>query len=114
VRVRAALRELVRDAWVVPIAAAAALAYATVVFVQNLVHVVTDLAVQSTYAAQVNDDSILGLDNLFREPMMLRVGSRVLFMQPLLESALVLLFVVVASALALRWTSRDAPVELDV
>ena len=110
---RVALRELLRDAWILPIAAAAAIAYAAVTFLRELVDVIVDLIVRSNNAAAYASQSSLGFRNLFQEPMLIKIGDRIIYLQPLLESLLVLLLVVAGSALALRRTTRDAPVELD-
>jgi hypothetical protein len=95
---------------VLPIAAAAAIAYAAVRFLQHVIDVVFDLIVQSQYAKQITQTG----GGLFsREPMSVQIGDRVIFLQPLLESLIVLIAVLAAAALALRWTTRERPVELD-
>ena len=109
---KAALRELLGDAWVLPIAAAAAIAYSAVVFLQNLVGVLFDLIVRSQTAAAISQSQLIG-GRLFDEPMMVRIGDRVIFLQPLLESLIVLIAVLATAALALRWTTRERPVDLN-
>ena len=110
---RQALRELSRDAWVIPIAAAAAIAYAVVRFVQDIVAVLVDLATPSPLARQATSDSILGFDNLFDQPFIVRVGDRLILLQPLLNSLVVLISIVVIAGVALRTSNRAVPVELD-
>lgn len=109
---RNALRELLTDAWVLPIAAAAAIAYSAVVFLQNLVAVVLDLIVRSQTANTISQSESFGT-RLFDEPMMVRIGDRVIFLQPLFESLVILLAVVTVAAMALRWTTRERPVDLN-
>jgi hypothetical protein len=109
---RNALRELVRDAWVLPIAAAAAIAYAVVAFLLNLVDVLFDVIVQSQAAQQLSQ-SEPAFARLFDEPMRVRIGDRVIYLQALLESFVVMLIVLAAAALALRWTTRERPIDLD-
>ena len=109
---KAALRDLLGDAWVLPIAAAAAIAYSAVVFLQNLISVLLDLIVRSQTATAISQSESFGA-RLFDEPMMIRFGGRIIFLQPLLESLILLTAVLATAALALRWTTRERPVDLD-
>jgi len=109
---KAAFRDLLGDAWVLPIAAAAAIAYSAVVFLQNLIGVLLDLIVRSQTATAISHSESIGAQ-FFDEPMMVRIGERVIFLQPLLESLFLLIAVLATAALALRWTTRERPVDLD-
>ena len=93
-----ALWTLARDGWVVGIAAAAALAYAVVSFVENFVGFVLNLFA----GQQVLGGPLIG--GVFDPPYSFVLGGHYVFYEPLLRSAILLPLVVVAAALALHAT----------
>ena len=105
---RAALRTLARDGWVVGIAAAAALAYATVQFLEALISV--GLSIIDGYPWP--QEGTEGVENLFSSqidlPWSAAINGHLVYFEPLVNSTILFLLVAPLAAAALHATrSQD-------
>jgi hypothetical protein len=106
---RSALGELARDGWVVGIAAAAALAYGAVTFVEAFAGFLLNL---------VDGQEVLppelvgpGLEDVYDPPYSFELFGHYVLYEPLLRATLLLLVVVAVAAVALHATRTPAEAE---
>jgi len=104
---RASLRTLVRDGWVIGIVAAAALAYTTVQFLEALIAVLLSIIDGYPWPEESTDN----LGNLFSDqinlPWSAAVNGHLVYFEPLVRSTILFLIVVPLAAVALHATRSN-------
>jgi hypothetical protein len=102
--IRAALRSLTRDGWAIGIAAAAALAYAIVTFVENLVGFALALIDGYPVIPATADDAFAGF---YDPPYTFVLAGHYVPYEGLARATLMLALVVIVAAIALYATRND-------
>ena len=105
----AALRTLARDGWVIGIAAAAALAYATVKFLEAAIAVVLSIIdgvpwPEETTSGTIDDLLDEQFNQQFDVPWAVELNGHFVYLEPLVRAAILFLIVVPLAAAALHAT----------
>ena len=104
----AALRTLARDGWVIGIAAAAALAYATVKLLEAAIAVVLSIVDGFPWPEETTsgtiDDLLDQVNQQFDVPWAVELNGHFVYLEPLVRAAILFLIVVPLAAAALHAT----------